>query len=140
MVHYILHSPGLPSHRWRPLSSNVRPHLKPVPTISDRRAHTRHAFRTDVLVLMPGGRQGIGQALDIGRGGMAIVADINPTVGSGMAIHLTLPARPSGSAVFEARVLVANCVLDGAEGGFRIGLQFLALEPAVKLALANFLA
>jgi hypothetical protein len=107
--------------------------------ISERRAEDRHLFRTEVLILVPGGGQYIGQTLDIGTGGMAIVCDINPPQGFELTIRLTTPARSRGSLTFEARATVANCVLAGRDGGFRIGLAFVSLDAAANAALAGIL-
>ena len=99
---------------------------------SERRAFPRHPIRTQAFVVLGDGRQLEARTLDIGKGGMAIVTGINSPVGSQFGVRLTLPVHPKGNALFEAQVRVANCVLDGVEGGFRLGLEFLTLEPTAK--------
>ena len=114
--------------------------MKPTTTvISDRRAHDRFPLRTDVVVLAADGRQLPGRSLDIGKGGMAVVIDINPAVGTGFTVHARLPTRPSGNAAFEAQVTVASCVLATADGGFRVGLQFTGLDAKAQDVLKRFL-
>ncbi|MEY8878707.1 MAG: PilZ domain-containing protein [Leptothrix sp. (in: b-proteobacteria)] len=110
-----------------------------VPTLAERRLHERHAIRTDAAVLLPDGYQYTVQTLDLGRAGMALVADINPPVGSNLAVRVSLPLHPSGHGLFVAHARVANSVLDGAEGGFRVSLQFLTLEAAATQVLERFL-
>jgi PilZ domain len=73
--------------------------MKPSPTVvPDRRAHERSPLRTDVLVLMADGRPLPGRTLDIGKGGMAIVIDINPATGTRFGVRARLPTRPGGNA------------------------------------------
>lgn len=105
----------------------------------DRRAHARHPIRTEARVSLPDGRVLAVQTLDIGKGGAAVVADINPAVGTLLRVQMRLPARPRGSALFEATASVANSVLDGREGGFRIGLKFGPLDAAAQAALKGML-
>jgi PilZ domain len=105
----------------------------PKTVIADRRGHDRHPFRTSALLILPDGRAVPARTLDIGKGGAGVVTDINPAIDSELTVRMSLPARPSGSAVFEARATVVNCSLTGSEGGFRIGLQFGTL-PAPALA------
>lgn len=118
---------------------------KPSPGIfpgiqSERRAYPRHPLRTQAMVVLGEGRLLEARTLDIGKGGMALVTGINAPVGSQFGVRMTLPVHPKGNALFEARVRVANCVLDGVEGGFRLGLEFLALDAAAKSVLERALA
>lgn len=107
--------------------------------ISDRRAHDRFPLRTDVAVRLPDGRQIAGRTLDVGKGGMAIVIDVNPTPGTAFVLRTRLPLRAGGSATFEAPATVASCVLATADGGFRVGLQFGTLAVPAQAALKGFL-
>ncbi len=107
---------------------------------AERRAYPRHPLRTHAVLILADGRQIEARTLDVGKGGMAIVSNSNPPIGSTFGIRVTLPTHPRGNAVFEARVRVANSVLDGAESGFRIGIEFLALEPAARAVLERALA
>lgn len=85
------------------------------------------------------GRQVLAETLDLGKGGAAIVTDVNPPLGSRLRIRMNLPARPRGSAVFEADASVANCILAPRDGGFRVGLQFGALSAEAQAALKGCL-
>jgi len=107
--------------------------------ITDRRAHDRHPFRTSAVLVLPDGRSVQARTLDIGKGGAGVVTDINAPIDIELTLRMSLPARPAGSALFEARATVVNCSLAGSEGGFRIGLQFGTLQPSALAALKGVL-
>lgn len=107
--------------------------------ISDRRAHDRYPLRTDVMLQSADGRQFPGRSLDIGKGGMALVIDINPEPGTRFVVRARLPVRPAGSAAFEAPIAVTSCVLSTGDGGFRIGVQFGTLGAAAQDVLKRCL-
>lgn len=103
--------------------------------ISDRRAHDRTGIRTQAILVLADGREVVGYTMDIGEGGAAVVCDLNLPLDYPLTIRLTLPANPKGNAPFEASAVVANCILAGRDGGFRVGLSFRQLEPSAKAAL-----
>ena len=112
--------------------------LKPA-QISDRRAHDRHLFRTEVILNLADGRRVVGQTLDIGEGGAGVVCDINAVVGSTLRLRLRVPAQSTGSHLFEAEAEVVNSILARREGGFRLGLEFRPLSAAAQAALKDYL-
>ena len=67
------------------------------------------------------------------------MASANPRPGTSFAIQFTLPAKAgaAASAPLQIKVKVANSVLD--QAGFKIGLQFLALDPGTERTLRQFL-
>lgn len=71
----------------------------------------------------------------MGKGGAGVICDANLPVGTSVALRVRLPARPTGSALFEASATVVNCTLAGIDGGFRLGLQFGTLSAAAMEAL-----
>lgn len=107
--------------------------------VPERRAHPRHPLRTSATIVLADGRMVDARTLDIGKGGTGVVAGINPPLGSSFGLRMSLPVHPKGNALFEAQVRVANCVLDGVEGGFRLGLEFLALTPQARSVLERAL-
>jgi hypothetical protein len=113
--------------------------MKPNTTISDRRAHDRYPLRTDVMLQSADGRQFPGRMLDIGKGGMAVVIDINPDIGTRFVVRARLPVRPGGNAAFEAPISVASSVLAVSDGGFRVGVQFGALDAKTQDVLKRCL-
>ncbi|HQC81334.1 MAG TPA: PilZ domain-containing protein [Accumulibacter sp.] len=111
-----------------------------IPAMPERRANQRLLLRTQAFVLLPDGRVVATRTLNISKGGIGLIADFNPAVGSAFSLRVNLPLRPTGKALFEARVQVANSVFDGAEGGFRLGLQFLGLDPTAAALLGRCLS
>ena len=106
---------------------------------SDRRKSDRQPFRTSATLGLPDGRAIPARTLDIGMGGAGVVCDLNIPVGTLIVTVMRVPARPTGSAVFEASALVASCTLAGSEGGFRLGLEFNTLSSSATSALAGIL-
>lgn len=106
---------------------------------TDQRAHARHPFGTEARLVLPDGRAWVAHTLDIGEGGTAVVTDVNLLVGAALTIQLKLPAQNGGSTMFQARAKVANTILAPRDGGFRIGLQFEALDAAASAALKSYL-
>ena len=107
----------------------------PKASISDRRAHDRHAIRTAAQISLPDGRLLPARLLDVGEGGAGVVCDLNLPVGTTLGLRMKLPARPSGSVVFEASAVVRNCTLSSSDDGFRLGLEFESLSAAAMEAL-----
>jgi len=103
--------------------------------ISDRRAHERRPFRTEALLTFADGQSRVAHVLDIGKGGVGLITDINAPLGYPFKITLRLPGAGTGGVPFEAHGSVANCILDGRRGGFRWGAQFKDLTPAALAAL-----
>ena len=106
---------------------------------SDKRTHERVTLRTQATVLLSDSKTIKVRTLDIALGGMAIVADGNPTPGVTFNIRLARPLRSDTPSPFEAKVRVAHSVLSGKEGGFKIGLQFIELSDTAKFVLEQFL-
>lgn len=111
----------------------------PIPTASDRRANPRHPFRTAATLKLANGNVIPARALDISKSGAGVVCDLNLPVRSVVTVRMSIPARPSGSAVFEAQATVANCTLAASDGGFRLGLEFGSLSSAALGALQGIL-
>jgi hypothetical protein len=111
----------------------------PQTNFSDRRGHDRHPLKTSATLGLPDGRTIAARTLDIGKGGAGVVCDLNLPVGTVLALLIRLPARPAGSALFEASATTASCTLAGSAGGFRLGLQFNTLSAAALDALKGVL-
>lgn len=106
---------------------------------SDRRAHDRRPLRIPARVLLPGDLSFDVRTLDIGVGGMGIVASANPKPGTTFAIQFALPSKTGGSAApLQVKVKVANSVLGVDQGGFKIGLQFLTMDPGSERIIRQF--
>ncbi len=104
----------------------------------DRRVHDRRPLRVSARVLLPNDQAFEVRTLDIGAGGMGIVAGANPKPGTTFGVQFTLPAKGNAGAVpLQLKVKVAHSVLDA--GGFKIGLQFVGLEPAIERVIKQYL-
>lgn len=104
----------------------------------DRRAHDRRPLRVPARVLLPNDQTFDVRTLDIGAGGMGILAGANPRPGTTFGIQFTLPAKGNaGPAQMQLKVKVAHSVLDA--GGFKIGLQFVTLDAAVERVIRQYL-
>lgn len=101
----------------------------------DRRAHERYAIHVTAQLQLADRAPVPARTLDVGKGGAGVVCDFNLAVGTKLTLRMKLPARPSGSAVFESAASVVNCTLAGADGGFRLGLQFGPLSAPALAAL-----
>ena len=111
----------------------------PIPTSSDRRASPRHPFRTAATLTLQDKTVVEARALDISMSGAGVVSDLNLKVGAKVVLDMRVPARPSGSAPFQAKATVMNCTLASSDGGFRLGLEFEPLGSAAQAALKGVL-
>ena len=112
----------------------------PTATSSDRRAHPRQPFRTAATLTLPGGQLLSARTVDVSAAGAGVVSDLNLPIKTTVTLSMRIPARPSGSAAFEAQALVVNCTLAASDGGFRLGLAFAPLTPAARAALKGILS
>lgn len=110
-----------------------------IATGAERRTHGRHAIHTEVILDLADSRRLVGRTLDVGKGGMGIVADINPPYGSTFKVRVLLPTRPRGAGIFEAEVRAVNSIYTSRDGGFRIGVQFVKVSPEAEDVLNRFL-
>lgn len=114
--------------------------MKPATTPpANRRTHQRHPLRVGVALVFDNGYRIEARSLDISSGGLGVVTDTNVPVGVRLTIDMHLPVAPSGAVAFTAQAFVVNTVLAGEDGGFRLGLQFLALDAGCRDALARHL-
>lgn len=111
----------------------------PLPSQENRR-HERRALRSQAVLLLPGGQTFPVQTLDISVGGVGVLAPANARNGTRLAIRLTLPVRPSGTTTFDAAVTVVHSVLSRHEEGFKVGLQFIDLDPRSASAIRHYIA
>ncbi len=105
---------------------------------AERREHTRRPLRTTTTLLLPGNQVFDVRALDISLGGMGIVAPVSPKSGTRFRIRTTLNLPDVGAVPFEANVEVTHSIYGAHEGGFKVGLRFVSVEPHLEQALARF--
>jgi c-di-GMP-binding flagellar brake protein YcgR len=101
--------------------------------------YDRRPLRTTANAMLPGNILVEVRTLDISAGGMAIVAPANPAIGTTFTIRVHVPLKPTGSATFDATVKVRNSVHGTAEGGFRIGLEFVHLDATARSAITKYM-
>lgn len=104
---------------------------------SDRRATDRRPLRILARVLLPNDQSFEVRTMDIGAGGMGIVASANPKPGTTFAIQFNLPSKTGPATPMQVKVKVANSVLG--DQGFKIGLQFQGLDPASERVIRQFI-
>ena len=98
-------------------------------------------IRTPVHLVLADRTQFVCRSFDIGMGGMGVMADASIPVGTQLMLKATLPSKRAQAETLICRARVAVCVLasPGSHGGFRVGLQFQALDPKAVELLQYFL-
>jgi c-di-GMP-binding flagellar brake protein YcgR len=86
-----------------------------------------------------GGQSVVVRTYDISEGGLGIVTDASPPYGTNLSVRVRIPAGDAIPMELDARVTVARSVLSSDESGFKVGLQFVSLEPAARAAIRRFL-
>lgn len=105
--------------------------------MSERRSFLRKSLRTIATVHVAGQTVRV-RTLDVSVSGMAIVAAVNPPPGMSFDIEFELLVGGRGATV-RAKAQVMHSVLSSADSGFRIGLNFLSIEPASVTAIEQYL-
>jgi c-di-GMP-binding flagellar brake protein YcgR len=101
----------------------------------NRRSADRRTFRTSAHIELPGGQYVEVRTVDISTAGIAFIASANPRTGTSFKLSFAVPEKPKGQILCEVRVKVVNSVFSSREGGFRIGVMFTNLAPAVATAI-----
>lgn len=94
----------------------------------ERRHNERRSLRGIALLLRPGQPDIPVRTLDISLGGLAIVASANPKPGLSFTIRVQLPMVKKSVFTFDAEVRVMHSVFRNVDGGFKVGLRFLAIH------------
>jgi c-di-GMP-binding flagellar brake protein YcgR len=79
------------------------------------------------------------RTVDVGQGGMGIIAGVNPKFGTTFKVILRLPVKPAVIEPFEVKVRVVHSVFANDHGGFKIGLQFVELDNNAESTLQGFI-
>lgn len=103
------------------------------------REHERGRINGTVQVLMPG--RGIleARAMDIGAGGLRLVAPVNMPLDAMCNIRLTVPGGPGGSQIVMARAQVVSNLFSGKEDGFIVGLRFTSISASAQETIEQYL-
>lgn len=109
------------------------------PRGAERRAHVRRKLRSPAFMVLPGGKVVDVRTLDISAGGMGLLIGANPPKGTVFDLQMALPMRSDGHRKLRAKVEVMQSIYDGQDGGFKVGVRFVGLEPDDSAAIAAFL-
>jgi hypothetical protein len=103
--------------------------------MAEKREARRRSVRSAGRLLLQPSHEIEVRLLDISSRGIGLVASVNLPAGTTGTLQFGVPGPDARPIPFEARVAVADCVLSGADQGFRIGMQFSG-EPGGPLKLA----
>lgn len=106
---------------------------------NERRVFQRRPLRATARLYFAGGQTTEVRTFDISEGGLGIVADVSPTIGMSFGIKVRVPAGAAGLTGLDTTVTVVRSVLAGDEGGFKVGLKFVALDRSHLTTIKRFL-
>jgi c-di-GMP-binding flagellar brake protein YcgR len=98
----------------------------------------RKLVRVPAVVTTADGSQCEARTLNISATGMALVAAVNFNHGTRIEVSFRLPTEQVMTMI-KLPGEVRNCVLSGADSGFRIGLEFSNVPAATQSVLQKFL-
>lgn len=106
---------------------------------AERRSHARRNLRTSAVIVLPGGKTVDVRTLDISPGGVGLLIGANPPKGTFFDLQVALPMRSDGHTKLHVKVEVMQSIYDGHDGGFKVGVRFVGLEPDDSATIAAFL-
>jgi c-di-GMP-binding flagellar brake protein YcgR len=106
---------------------------------SNRRDGERIPLRTPVLLLVGEHQRLESRSLDLAKGGMAVVTDWNLPLGTLLALKMGLATPNASVRTLVLRARVVNATLAGSVGGFRLGLQFINVDPTSAQVIERWL-
>lgn len=105
----------------------------------EKRRYERCMLRTKATIILSSGQEIEVPTIDISRGGVGIIASVNPPMGAQFNFRVPLMLKPKGLVLVESHVIVMHSILAGSAGGFKVGLQFVALNESLKSAIDAFI-
>ena len=103
---------------------------------TDQRQSPRKVFKTRAMLAVEGGAPVPARTTDIGAHGVSLT--VPHPVSVGQSARLRFDLLVDGNVVpVNTRVKAQYCILSG--GDFKVGFQFVNLEPAATSALSRFL-
>lgn len=105
------------------------------PNVREQRRSPRWQLKTAAQLIVNNNQAMQVRTLDISAGGLSIVTQSALPMGMTVQINLMLPTWNGPLVPMSVRASVVNSSLDGRNGGFRIGLQFTEIDPALKLEI-----
>ncbi len=115
--------------------------MRPITTDAggpEQRRSPRWQIKTAArLVVLNSNQVAEARTLDISSGGLSIIADFSLKVGTLLQVSLLLPPKVKDAVPLSARAEVMNCVFDGRNGGFRIGMQFVDIDATARAEIES---
>ena len=104
----------------------------------DARRHARARARWPARLINGSGTVHSGWICDVSEGGFGLMSPVNMSVGSMLEIALAVPMDKDGkrSVPVRCRVRVVFCAFAGEQS--RLGVQFLALPMATRIAIRQY--
>lgn len=114
----------------------VHPYAEPPQ--GERRRDERRMFRGGALWAPVGMAPMQARTIDLSASGIALVSPLNPQVGARCRVHFNLPLRDGSSLTVDTSARIARASFSAAEDGFRVGIEFDALDSELQRALKRF--
>jgi len=94
-----------------------------------RRKQQRRSVRGQASLQFPGSSIEV-RLLDISSHGIGMVAPLPLPIGVRCGLHFALP-RDAERTSLDVEATAVSCVLSAADGGFRLGMQFVLPLPSI---------
>ena len=104
----------------------------------DSRRHARARAHWPARLINGSGTIHSGWVCDVSEGGFGLLSPVNMSVGSMLEVALAVPMDKDGkrSVPVRCRVRVVFCAFVGAQS--RLGVQFIALPMATRIAIRQY--
>lgn len=103
-----------------------------------RREHPRKLVQCRAKLLVAGLDQQIVHVFNMGQGGLGVIASARFAVGTACVVRLAIPNLPNARTSHELHDKVVYCAPTHNEGRFRLGLQFVRLNPLAARVIQRF--
>ncbi len=110
------------------------------PNAPEQRRNARWQLKTSAQLIVNNNQVVQVRTLDISAGGLSIITQSVLPMGTAVQINLMLPTWNGPLVPMSVRGTVVNSSLDGRNGGFRIGVQFTEIDPALRLEIEGRLS
>jgi c-di-GMP-binding flagellar brake protein YcgR len=108
------------------------------PTGENRRLAERKLLRGRAQLQFTGRPPMEVRTLDISASGMAVASPSNLPAAAPCALQLVLPLK-TGRFPLQVNARVVHSVFSNAEGGFKVGMQFLGVSSAMSAAITQYI-
>jgi PilZ domain len=112
----------------------------PDPFFNERRHQHRRPFQSSTLLRLPSQQLVQVRTLDIGLGGVGLVAAQHFLSAAGCELRLLLPVNFKAPTMLVVQAAINSSVYRAIDGGFKIGLHFNGLTPEQTVLIEQFIA